>query len=98
MKSCFFHRPDGQQGIWNHWLTDTEDWCVSRQLWWGHRIPAFFIPAACSSPVLLARASGLSTSAPSRVFVHDGVVWAIAPDAASAASEIRQVLLVIAIL
>ncbi len=25
-----------------HWLTDIEDWCVSRQLWWGHRIPAWY--------------------------------------------------------
>ena len=26
---------------WDRWLTDPPDWCVSRQLWWGHRIPAF---------------------------------------------------------
>ena len=26
----------------DHWLTDIEDWCVSRQLWWGHRIPAWY--------------------------------------------------------
>ncbi len=25
-----------------HWLTDIQDWCVSRQLWWGHRIPAWY--------------------------------------------------------
>jgi len=25
-----------------HWLTDIQDWCISRQLWWGHRIPAWY--------------------------------------------------------
>ena len=26
----------------NHWMTITYDWCISRQLWWGHRIPAWY--------------------------------------------------------
>ncbi len=29
---------------YKHWMTDTKDWCISRQLWWGHRIPAYFLP------------------------------------------------------
>ncbi|KER27686.1 hypothetical protein T265_13749, partial [Opisthorchis viverrini] len=28
---------------WNSWLTDCHDWCISRQLWWGHRIPAYHV-------------------------------------------------------
>ena len=28
--------------IMNHWMTITYDWCISRQLWWGHRIPAWY--------------------------------------------------------
>lgn len=28
---------------WNHWLKNIRDWCLSRQLWWGHRIPAYRI-------------------------------------------------------
>ncbi len=28
--------------IYNHWLEDIKDWCISRQLWWGHRIPAWY--------------------------------------------------------
>jgi valyl-tRNA synthetase len=27
--------------IWEHWLVNIRDWCISRQLWWGHRIPAW---------------------------------------------------------
>src|SRR5581483_8059435 len=30
--------------IYNNWLENIEDWCVSRQLWWGHRIPAWYTP------------------------------------------------------
>ena len=28
---------------WFRWLENIRDWCVSRQLWWGHRIPAYFV-------------------------------------------------------
>ena len=26
---------------YDHWLTNIQDWCISRQLWWGHRIPVW---------------------------------------------------------
>jgi valyl-tRNA synthetase len=32
------------KNTYRHWMTDTKDWCISRQLWWGHRIPAWFLP------------------------------------------------------
>ncbi|KAJ2063803.1 hypothetical protein GGI17_001435 [Coemansia sp. S146] len=35
--------PKRQQATWHSWLTETEDWCVSRQLWWGHRIPIYHV-------------------------------------------------------
>lgn len=33
--------PDSHVAAWNVWLTESRDWCISRQLWWGHRIPAY---------------------------------------------------------
>jgi len=39
---CFY--PSKFKNTYRHWMTDTKDWCISRQLWWGHRIPAYFLP------------------------------------------------------
>ena len=34
--------PKRFEKILNHWMEDCHDWCISRQLWWGHRIPAWY--------------------------------------------------------
>lgn len=36
------HVPDRFEKIYLHWLDGIRDWCISRQLWWGHRIPAYY--------------------------------------------------------
>ncbi len=36
--------PDRFVKVWEHWMTEMRDWNVSRQLWWGHRIPAWYCP------------------------------------------------------
>lgn len=35
--------PDMFEKTWFQWLDNCRDWCISRQLWWGHRIPAYFV-------------------------------------------------------
>ncbi|MGX8710000.1 MAG: valine--tRNA ligase [bacterium] len=34
--------PDRFEKIYDHWMENIKDWCISRQLWWGHRIPAWY--------------------------------------------------------
>lgn len=36
------HVPERFEKIYLNWLNDIHDWCISRQLWWGHRIPAYY--------------------------------------------------------
>ena len=35
--------PETSEKEWFRWLENIQDWCISRQLWWGHRVPAYFI-------------------------------------------------------
>jgi valyl-tRNA synthetase len=38
-----FH-PAKFKNLYRHWMENIKDWCISRQLWWGHRIPAYYAP------------------------------------------------------
>ena len=38
--------PTKYKTTYKNWLENIQDWCISRQLWWGHRIPAYFLPTA----------------------------------------------------
>jgi valyl-tRNA synthetase len=35
--------PEKFKNTYRHWMTNIKDWCISRQLWWGHRIPAWYV-------------------------------------------------------
>ncbi|MCL2491975.1 MAG: valine--tRNA ligase, partial [Coriobacteriia bacterium] len=39
-----FH-PQRWENVYYHWMENIHDWCISRQLWWGHRIPVFYCDA-----------------------------------------------------
>jgi valyl-tRNA synthetase len=47
--------PDRWTKVYEHWLENIRDWCISRQLWWGHRIPVWYCRADGCGNVMAAR-------------------------------------------
>lgn len=54
--------PPKFKNIYRHWMSNIKDWCISRQLWWGHRIPVYYlsdggfvVAASKSEALILAR-------------------------------------------
>ncbi len=43
--------PESWTTTYDHWLTNIQDWCISRQLWWGHQIPAWYKAGADGQPL-----------------------------------------------
>ena len=52
--------PQKYVNTYRNWLENIQDWCISRQLWWGHRIPAYYYPAAAGATVPDGSPSGES--------------------------------------
>ena len=44
MEDALKFYPAKYKNTYKHWMENIKDWCISRQLWWGHRIPAYFLP------------------------------------------------------
>jgi valyl-tRNA synthetase len=47
--------PDRWTKVYEHWLENIRDWCISRQLWWGHRIPVWYCRNADCGETIVAR-------------------------------------------
>lgn len=61
--------PDRFGKIYTHWLEDIHDWCISRQLWWGHRIPAYYCD--CGEVVVSKTAPTVCPKCGGNHFVQD---------------------------
>jgi valyl-tRNA synthetase len=44
--------PERFEKVWDGWLENIRDWCVSRQLWWGHRIPVYYVDGSTTEYVV----------------------------------------------
>ena len=51
--------PTKYKTTYKNWLENIQDWCISRQLWWGHRIPAYFLPTEEGSDELFVVAESI---------------------------------------
>jgi valyl-tRNA synthetase len=49
--------PTKYKNTYRHWLENIKDWCISRQLWWGHRIPAYYFTVNGKRHVIVAETS-----------------------------------------
>ncbi|MBW3552454.1 MAG: valine--tRNA ligase [Gemmatimonadetes bacterium] len=47
--------PERWQKVYEHWMENIRDWCISRQLWWGHRIPVWYCEADGCRETIVAR-------------------------------------------
>jgi valyl-tRNA synthetase len=47
--------PEHWKGVYENWLENIRDWCISRQLWWGHRIPVWYCQAEGCGEVVVSR-------------------------------------------
>jgi valyl-tRNA synthetase len=55
--------PENWVNTYNQWMNNIQDWCISRQLWWGHQIPAWYDEdGKSSSPAARSRSPGPGTS------------------------------------
>ncbi|GHU50268.1 valine--tRNA ligase [Clostridia bacterium] len=64
------HVPDRFEKTYLHWLEEIRDWCISRQLWWGHRIPAYYC-SACGAMTVAEAAPDKCDRCGNTVFRQD---------------------------
>ena len=82
-----FH-PERWSRVYDHWMENLQDWCISRQLWWGHRIPVWYFKGA---DLEAARAAVGHTTPPEAVrMLEDGAIAYCGLEAPSDLSQWQQ--------
>ncbi len=64
------HVPERFEKVYLHWLENIRDWCISRQLWWGHRIPAYYCQD-CGEIIVSAEAPAVCSKCSSNNIKQD---------------------------
>jgi valyl-tRNA synthetase len=86
-----FH-PDRWAKVYDHWLANIQDWCISRQLWWGHQIPVWSISREFSADDTAANQAAVGISSFLRklrqsgrpdVLVKEGSAFIVSPEPAA---------------
>ncbi|KAJ9172986.1 hypothetical protein P3X46_016165 [Hevea brasiliensis] len=68
--------PERFEKIYNHWLSNIKDWCISRQLWWGHRIPVWYIEGKkCEEDYIVARNANEALEKAHKKYGKDVVIY-----------------------
>ncbi|MBR6263427.1 MAG: valine--tRNA ligase [Prevotella sp.] len=74
--------PENYKNTYKNWLENIQDWCISRQLWWGHRIPAYFYPVVATvtandakEALKLAREKSFNRDLKAGDLKQNGNVW-----------------------
>lgn len=65
--------PDRWVGVYNNWMRNIRDWCISRQLWWGHRIPVWYCDK-CQAEIVTTEAPTACPECASTALVQDNDV------------------------
>ena len=59
MKDDILFIPEKYKNVYKHWMENIRDWCISRQLWWGHQIPAWYLAGSTQPYVALTAEEAL---------------------------------------
>ena len=78
--------PKSWEKTWFNWMENIQPWCVSRQLWWGHRIPAWFGPIVDAEPFGTTEAREIAFRSETRAENFENEVF-VAEDEVSAISQ-----------